>query len=159
MKDEEVVMSGEFGFCPQCGKVVDVKVLPQDRLQRRIEKAVQERGYREGWSAKQFLGRQVAKLLEELSEFCTPLLGIVPEYLYGEIVVAGDMGKFQFDHGDWKDGYLSVEMTKKLREELYDMQVVLVNMAAAVEAILNEECDLMKGAAEKAEGDIERGVR
>jgi len=159
MKKKEGVVSGEFGFCPECGKVVDVKVLPQDRLQKRIEKAVQERGYRDGWSPKQFLGRQVAKLLEELAEFSSPLIGVVPEYLYGEIVVVGDMGKFQFDHGDWEDGYLSEDMAKSIREELFDMQVVLVNMAAAIGELLNEDCDLMKGAVEKAENDIKRGVR
>jgi len=34
-----------------------------------------------------------------------------------------------------------------------------VNMAAAIESLLNEECDLLKGAVEKAEVDVERGVR
>jgi len=156
---EEVDVSGEFGFCSECGKAVEVVVEPQDRLQARVAKAVQERGYREGWTARQFLGRQTAKLLEELAEFSSPLIGIVPEYLFGEIVVAGDTGKFQFDHGEWEDGYLSQDTLRNMRMELFDMQVVLVNMAAAIESLLNEECDLLKGAVEKAEVDVERGVR
>lgn len=149
----------EVGFCPECGGLVDVKVQPQDRLQARIAMATARRGYRKGWSPEQFLARQGAKLLEEFAEFGAPLFGILPDYLWHQMLAAGDAGKWQFDHGYWVHRPIPKDTLRAMERELYDMQVVLVNMAAALSELLDDEVDLMKGAARKAETDVERGVR
>ena len=68
----------EYGFCKRCGETVEVGVLPQDRAQARVFQAVKERGYTKGWSCDQFLGRQLAKMAEELGEACAAGLGLLP---------------------------------------------------------------------------------
>ena len=153
------VKTGEVGFCPECGETVDVKVLPGDRLQRRIALAVARRGYRKGWSPGQFLARNAAKMMEEMAEFGAHLFGLLPEYLWHQMLTAGDAGKWQFDHGYWPDRPLPDRSLEAMVEELYDMQVVLANMADALSHLLEEDVDLMKGAARKAENDVGRGVR
>jgi len=155
----EEVKTGEFGFCQECGETVEVKVHPHDRLQARIAAAVARRGYRDDWSEYQFLYRQIAKLAEEYAEAFMTVQHNMPDCFLRWIETVGDLGKWHFDHGYWTDGRMSQEDLLALLDELSDMQVVLSNATSAIEAILGERVDLMRLACEKAEKDIERGVR
>lgn len=153
------IKTGEFGFCPECGATVDVKIHPHDRLQNRITAAVARRGYRDGWLPGQFLYRQMAKLGEEYAEAFALVSSNMPGAMNMIVETLGDMGKWHFDHGYWTENYISHDELHALVGELSDMQVVMANAISAIEELLDERIDLMRLACEKAEADIERGVR
>ena len=162
MEEETQHESGEVGFCNHCFETVPVIVPPDDRLQARVAKATAKRGYRAGWTATQFLARQLAKIVEELGEVGAHLVGLVPSQFMYHLQDAADIGKYIFDARlptDWGDWPMTEEAMDKLAGELADVQVVLCNMAAALEELRGEPVDLMKLAVEKAEADVKRGVR
>jgi len=162
MADETRHESGEVGFCSHCFETVSVIVPPEDRLQARIARATAKRGYREGWTATQFLARQLAKIVEELGEAGAHLVGLVPPVFMYRLQDAADLGKYIFDArlpADWGSWPMAPEAMDRLAGELADVQVVLCNMAAALEELRGEPVDLMSMAAEKAEADVKRGVR
>jgi len=152
-------MAEEVGFCKKCGTVTEVAVLPQDRLQERVVAAVEKRGYMKGWTAGQFLARQAAKLMEELGELAADMRGVLPVELHSRMQDAADSGRFHFDTGYWHDGIWDTDQLERIWKELVDMQVVLACAAGALEKVGRPGCDLMQGAVEKAEKDVERGVR
>jgi hypothetical protein len=43
----EGVKTGEYGFCPTCGEVVEAKVTPGDRLQARLARAARTLDYQD----------------------------------------------------------------------------------------------------------------
>ena len=63
MGDPTALTADTWGF-PDDGKW-DVK---WEALQKMVAKAIQQRGYRQGWNDGQFAARQVAKVQEELGE-------------------------------------------------------------------------------------------
>lgn len=159
MSSRKLMKTGEVGFCKTCGDLVNVAVPPEDRLERRIVRAVERRGYRGRWTAAQFLARQMAKAAEELSELAGAIDWMLPPELGQAIEAAGDLGKLSFDHGYWADSSVMEDTVRQALKELSDLQVVLVCAKAAVEELVGEDIDLMRLAAEKAEGDVKRGVR
>lgn len=164
---QDWVPTGEIGFCPTCGKHVVVKVLPEDRLQKRVVAAVVRRGYRDGWTPAQFLARQMLKLCEEFGEAYEIVDRAVIPIAFGISALIWECGcrarkAFDLPQESWEytpAGNDDPRALAALRLELVDMQVVLCNAAEALSELTGEEIDLMKEAAEKAEADVERGVR
>ena len=119
---------------------------------------VAARGYRDGWTAEQFVARQLAKLTEELAEaakYITPSSGAhwgpLDSWL-GLLQDAGSRARFVFDEREDWEGLIYVA-TDKTRSELADMQVVLFAAAAAL------DFDVVQAAIDKSGADIPRGVR
>ena len=151
--------------------------------QRRIYEAVKARGYRDAWTPEQFIARNVAKMLEELTEFAEPirLVDVDEERLpsYVGLDELGNPSNLDFpldrlgllagllfdDAVLWeKSGITAYEDTPGywhgvMREELADMFVVLSCMAEALSEITGEPVNLADLALAKAERDVERGVR
>jgi hypothetical protein len=118
---------------------------------------VAARGYRDGWTAEQFVARQLCKLTEELGEAVrciTPesaaYQGQVGAWI-GLIQDAGRCARVAFDdHASWR--YL-FHLSKYTPAELADMQVVLFAAAAAL------DFDVVQAAIDKSSADVARGVR
>ena len=149
----------EYGFCSDCGATVKVKVLPQDRAQARVAAAVAQRGYRNGWTAELFMARQLVKLAEELAEAASHVA--LPVAAGNAIRKSGNICRITFDdHHLWDDevGCLD-ENLPELRSELADLQVVLFNLAEAIQTMDGEPFNIVAAALAKAEKDIDRGVR
>ena len=116
---------------------------------------VAARGYRDGWTAEQFVARQLAKLTEELGESLDQLAGL-PRLADVDWLTAGytvgQTARQPFDHKEiWFSVYL--ENPDRLRSELADMQVVLFAAAAAL------DFDVVQAAIDKSGADVARGVR
>jgi NTP pyrophosphatase (non-canonical NTP hydrolase) len=113
---------------------------------------VAARGYMAGWTAEQFVARQLAKLTEELSEALACMRD--PgwhHYWTDDAHMAGRMAREDFDRKMLWD---TVEIdTGALRAELADMQVVLFAAAQTL------EFDIAQAAIDKSGADVERGVR
>lgn len=112
------------------------------------------RGYREGWSQDQFLGRQVVKLLEEACEALeasglpdTPASQALLASVGGVKALAKQVFKEQ-EPWSQAEGYVSHEVT----EEMADCLVVIANYAA----VSGE--NLLLRAYQKSESDIIRGA-
>ena len=139
--------------------VLTLDEMSEPSPQQRVMAAVYRRGYRDGWSAENFLVRQVAKLAEELGEVAEQIeRGMSPGLAFAIRQAAGS-GKFHFDSGYWTCPPLDDDQLEALAGELADMQVVLFCAAATVSEILGEEIDLVGMAVAKAETDIKRGAR
>lgn len=148
-----------YGFCKECGKIVEAGIKEEDKAQYRVFEAVNKRGYLNGWTANQFLARQVAKLMEELGEMAAEMGYELPEELQTRLQYAADEAKYQFDHGRWMDGIFEEERLLRIWKELTDIQVVVFCIATTVNYLLHEFRDVTDEAVEKAEKDIRRGVR
>ena len=118
---------------------------------------VAARGYRDVWTAEQFVARQLAKMTEELSEAIrcmTPesavYQGRVDDWI-GLIQDAGRCAREVFDdHESWR--YL-FHLSEYTPAELADLQVVLFAAAAAL------DFDVVQAAIDKSAVDVPRGVR
>ena len=110
---------------------------------------VAARGYRDGWTAEQFVARQLAKLTEELAE------AVSGTRVFGGwtncLIYAGSLARQRFDEPFyWRN---VKEISEDIRSELADMQVVLFAAAAAL------EFDVVQAAIDKSGADVARGVR
>lgn len=158
-KIDNLELTGEVGFCPNCGHWVNVMVPPEDRTQARVARAVAQRGYRAGWTPAQFLVRQVVKLQEELGEVVEALGWRVPIYVATRILVAADAARLEFRIGnDWPQEIPEREVLEQVRAEVADLQVLIFNLAETLGVMLHERVDSEREALEKAERDVERGV-
>ena len=126
--------------------------------QNDVYNAVLARGYREGWSAEQFVARQIAKLAEEVAEASYH----IPSMEFYQWVIGlrntGWAAKFAFDRPDYWD-VATVAAYEGLAKELADVQVVLFCAAAALGELTGEPFDLVQAARDKALADVGRGVR
>jgi NTP pyrophosphatase (non-canonical NTP hydrolase) len=117
---------------------------------------VAARGYRDGWTAEQFVARQLAKLTEEIGEAVEQVHpGEAPSALYRWFDHAGDAYKAArrvFDTPDlWRKTYIIDP--NAVRSELADMLVVLFAAAQAL------DFDAVQAAIDKSSADVARGVR
>ena len=121
---------------------------------------VAARGYANGWTAEQFVARQLCKMTEELGEasdqiVSTASVSPISRNVLWWIDKLGDAerrARIAFDNpADWCNFKFSDP--DALRSELADMQVVLF---AAAEAL---GFDVVQAAIEKSSKDVERGVR
>ena len=129
--------------------------------QRAIYDAVAQRGYRYGWTAEQFAARQVCKLSEELCElnagFCLPeeyWRTLAPGSRYVFAGLFDDKAKWLEEPEGLED--CDIESAK---DELADLQVVVMCLAEALGEICGEPFDVVRAALDKATADVERGVR
>ena len=118
---------------------------------------VAARGYRDGWTAEQFVARQLCKMTEELAEAVrciTPESAVYQNRFddwYGLIQDAGRCARGAFDdHESWQ--YL-FHLSKYTPAELADMLVVLFAAAQAL------DFDVVQAAIDKSSADVARGVR
>ncbi len=132
-------------------------------VQTEVARAVEERGYRAGWTRVQYLARQVAKLQEELAE----LVGVVrcrtTGWLMWEEVArsAGECARVAFDEGGevaWGPAAVAGDLDA-VAEELADLQVVLFCAAETLGELLGTGFDVVEAARLKAAQDVARGVR
>ena len=127
------------------------------KAQDRVARAVEARGYRDGWSDEQYAARQVAKLGEELSE----LVGCIAAYdCDGERVQynyewlleeAGRAARERFDSPEWLGA--AILNAHGAATELADIVVVAFTLADVLGV------DVVQAAITKAEADVNRGVR
>lgn len=132
--------------------------------QQQVAQSVARRGYRSGWTAPQFLARQVAKLMEELWELSAKV-GIshgsnnTPIWMK-RIAEAGFLAMVSFDNPDlpWDitEDQIAIDAMKA---ELADIQVVLFNAAAAIEEATGQPFSVVDAAVAKAQADEARGPR
>jgi hypothetical protein len=156
-------------------------------IQSEVYNSVVDRGYREGYSAEQFIARQVAKLQEELWELAQRI--DLPIQVYRTIELAGKTSKEWFDKGkfslddtscatielagktskEWFDkGKFSLDDTScavwGLQQELADIQVVVFCLAEELSKMQSAQggvkrVDITKLALDKARKDVQRGIR
>ena len=129
--------------------------------QQQVYNAVAERGYTEGWTDEQFVGRQVAKLLEEGAE--------VAECLRRELVTtpffvilargAGLAAREAFDNNGETWDTAHITDPDKMIGELADVLVVLFCAAEGLSRMTGRKFDIVELAKRKALADVERGVR
>ncbi len=128
-----------------------------------IVQSVKDRGYLEGWTGKELLGRQIAKMQEELAELADLVL-VGPSQLWSDIRLAGETARMAFDDMDkahWNQitGVVVKGHSGAIKKEISDMQVVMVIIEHAVYKCCGSEFNAFYGALGKAEDDVERGKR
>lgn len=133
-----------------------------DNSQSQVYEAIRKRGYRDDWTAEQYLGRQVAKMTEELKELSDTLeichWGSIHLWK-SRLRTSGREAAAAFNQLEldlWEVEITDIEQAKK---ETADLQVVLFQIAAAIEEIDGQPFDVVQAAVDKAKNDIERGVR
>lgn len=124
------------------------------RTQEMVAEAVEARGYRAGWTAEQYVARQIAKAVEELAELARVTdwwdAPPTPEW-YFELDIAAHTARDWFDAaGDDLVPALDLDI---IRRELPDVLIPLLCLAEAV------GLDLLALARAKAGADVARGVR
>ena len=131
--------------------------------QEEVFQAVKARGYVSDWTMRQFMSRQVAKLQEELGELAEICLnGSSP--LSRDILFAMEVAGHTFDNEGpefWEDAATNITMSsfKQIRQELADLQVVLLCLAEATVKYSGTMFDVVEAAVGKSTSDIERGIR
>ena len=124
--------------------------------QKRVAEAVKARGYfrnSQGWNWRdaELLCRNLCKLIEELDEAIDHAW--LPWSLRLVMKVAGWLARWCFDRDVWLWRKAEVTDWDKVRDELYDCQVVLFTAGYA------SAVDVVQGALDKALADVERGTR
>ncbi len=127
--------------------------------QTEVAQHVKDRGYRDGWTLEQFILRNVAKLQEELAEVSQTVVAPGPWLLDEAILRAGETARLTFDNKKVWRSDIDVLDVEALRGELADCQVVLLNLASAVEELSERHFDVVLEAVRKSKADVERGVR
>ena len=120
-----------------------------------------KRGYRKGWTAEQFLARQILKMQEELGE-SSQYFALNSIAIFSSIAHTGKRAQKKFDDGRYGlfgEDFAHPSVVDGFKKELADMQVVLFQMAAMVEEIEGEPFSVVEAALKKSGKDIERGVR
>jgi hypothetical protein len=130
-------------------------------IQSEVYNSVVDRGYREGYSAEQFIARQVAKLQEELWELAQRI--DLPIQVYRTIELAGKTSKEWFDKGKFSLDDTSCAVWG-LQQELADIQVVVFCLAEELSKMQSAQggvkrVDITKLALDKARKDVQRGIR
>ena len=125
-------------------------------VQRDVAGLVAQRGYRSGWTTKQFIARQIAKLAEEVAEVA--LYVGLPGSLDSILQSTGRIARFTFDDRDVWQGEPPCT-PKKMMEELADVQVVVFCLAEALAELAGESYDVVQSAVVKAATDAMRGRR
>jgi len=127
--------------------------------QEKIYNAVVERGYHEGLSEQEFAAKQVAKLGEkfgELAEFVASRTWNQPWWIYHIRNMSRDCRRAFDCITEWSGMTIDVN---GIRAELADVAVVVLLMSETISHITGQPFDVIQAAVEKAEKDVERGVR
>lgn len=130
--------------------------------QHLVASEINRRGYRDGWTERQFIARQIVKLLEEASELLHGFgsINTKDDSLQFAADRVGQAARAMFDDKDsWSYLYNRPDWLEKIRAEAADCAVVLMSLAEAVNRIDPAGYDLLLAALEKAQADVKRGVR
>ena len=133
--------------------------------QTKVVEAVAARGYFDGWTPIQLFGRQVAKMLEELSELARLMnIQVMDSGNYAlqdfalDVNIIGRRAKVLFnDPNKWNNVSLidtESDIFERMRHEAADMQVDLFCIAEAIERISVSTFDLIGAAVEIAEAEM-----
>jgi hypothetical protein len=121
---------------------------------------VVRRGYREGWTAEGFFSRQLLKLIEEAAEFGEWLrwgdAGVVH---WGALQNIGKIARSNFKAGITGRLVDIAGREADVEAEMADELVTLFCKAAAWQEMTGRPFDITQAAIDKAEADIDRGVR
>jgi len=125
--------------------------------QQQVARLVKGRGYWDGLEPDALICRHVAKLAEELAEVSDELYNsIVPDETCSEWwwkqYQAGKAARREFDSLDAWPEY-KILSHERMAAELADLQVVILSMSEVM------GIDILALALEKAQADVERGVR
>jgi len=132
------------------------KVQPQEK----IYNAVVARGYHEGLSEQEFAAKQVAKLGEEFGELAELVRTVEGYYSWWSVSVSSGVMdcRTAFDtRHEWRG--MRIRNLENAKAELADVAVVVLLLAGTISRITGQPFDVVQAAVEKAEADIERGVR
>lgn len=127
--------------------------------QEKVYNAVVERGYHGGLTEQEFAVKQVAKLGEEfgeLTDFVKTVIDSPPWWTYHIRMMAQDC-RLAFDKmGNWRNVKIDAGNSAA---ELADVAVVVLLLSETISRITGQPFDVIQAAVEKAEKDVERGVR
>lgn len=137
-----------------------------DDPQSKVYEAVKKRGYRDGWTPEQYLARQIAKMVEELIELKLTI-SIQhpgdslsnPEWYHRLNINIQQYARCAFDNYGTGEWFVDIHDLKQAKKEAADLQVVLFQIAEAIGEIDGKPFDVVQAAVDKAQKDIERGVR
>lgn len=136
--------------------------------QSEVYAMVAQRGYCAGWTHAQFLCRQVTKLQEEMAELAEETLPNNSHWrdVLRATIYAGNKAAERFDSvvagPFWQEAGAHVceaGTMERIKDELADLQVVLFCAAQAASLLTGKGFDVVEAALEKAECDVERGIR
>lgn len=131
--------------------------MSEAEVRQRIVEAVRDRGYLDGWTPRQLVARNACKLIEESAE---TLEAVQSERwaVWSTAMQVKQLSGELFDESDYWDesGEMDVE---QIRKEVADCYVVLSVLLDALESVTEAPFDVAQAALEKAEGDVDRGVR
>jgi hypothetical protein len=102
---------------------------------------------------------------EELGELTLWILDFENDRVARDIELLGEDCRFSFSlTTTWQKTPTAIGAKAKndpdlLRQEIADMQVVLFNMATAIEEITGKPFDVVQTAVDKSRSDVKRGVR
>lgn len=122
--------------------------------QDRVYEAIAARGDTNGWTREQFAARQMAKLVQEIAELAEHVRGGSKEWEWMMMSLrnAGTYARWALADADaWRNARITD--LGALVCELPDVQVPVFCLATTV------RLDIVRAAVEKAEADVERGVR
>lgn len=130
--------------------------------QKTIYEAVIQRGYRDGWTPREFMTRQILKAIEELAELAAyfPLPVRVQQYL----TLTAELARHSFDNmpkgerDDYSDEN-SNENVAEIASEASDVVIPIFVLAEELRASFRFNHSLSEIAERKATADIRRGVR
>lgn len=133
-------------------------------FQQVLRDYVAERGYRDGYTAEQYLRRQALKLVEETAELVAALGALAPADVRVAMEHAARAAREWFDAGypageTEPPAALDAEALEHVADELADVQVVVFVAAEALTEIRGKQCDIVRRAVWKAAMDRRRGVR
>ena len=140
--------------CEGCGRIGGHPVT----IQEQVAQAVAARGYREGWTAEQFLTRQLLKLVEESGEASSWVQDDAAGFF--QALAASFNAKRAFDSGvSYRMVRDFIPRWREFAKELADIQVVLMCAAQALSEMTGEPFDVAQAALDKATADVGRGRR
>lgn len=146
--------TGEVGFCPQCGTLAEVVVLPEDRLQLRVFRAALRRHGGGMRRAEECLGPWVVGLFEAAGWAVDSLQGAAPAEVAALAMEAGRVASQAEAQSMFQEGLRPVwgeEALDELKETLVELQIRLVLCAEAIGEVMDARFDLMKEAVDTVE--------
>lgn len=141
--------TGEVGFCPTCGTVAEVVVLPQDRLQARIAKAAGKKF--PGIDQPGWLPKAVTMVYEAACWAVDDLYGIVTADVEHNASEGQRVTKEALASVPLLATWIDADALGELRETLLEIQMRLCLAAEALSEAADEPVDLMRLAAERLE--------
>jgi hypothetical protein len=128
-----------------------------DIVAAEVHHLIKQRGYLDGYTTEELIGRNVIKAVEELCEVCEHVRLDPDERIEPFIYTLGRMARTRFDSNRWKDcGPKDIEL---LKSELADATIPLLLLKTLIEIVEQQQFDLAALCIDKAHNDVARGIR